>query len=144
MCTHLLVEAEGLADQIVVLEDGTDLISGTPGRAHPPLLARQPRAPRRRGPAISSPQLAGIEGVVRGRRGCDDTREVQLDDLARVPDLVAKLVADGVRLTRVEPHEPTLEDLYFAVRQRAPRHRPSPAAVLPRGAPHRRAEPLDR
>ena len=25
MCTHLLVEAEGLADQIVVLENGTDL-----------------------------------------------------------------------------------------------------------------------
>ncbi len=30
MCTHLLLEAEGLADQVVVLEDGTDLISGTP------------------------------------------------------------------------------------------------------------------
>jgi len=30
MCTHLLLEAEGLADQVVVLQDGTDLISGTP------------------------------------------------------------------------------------------------------------------
>ena len=29
MCTHLLIEAEGLADQIVVLENGTDLIHGT-------------------------------------------------------------------------------------------------------------------
>ena len=32
MCTHLLVEAEGLADQIVVLENGTDLIHGTQER----------------------------------------------------------------------------------------------------------------
>ena len=30
MCTHHLVEAEGLADQVVMLEDGTDLISGKP------------------------------------------------------------------------------------------------------------------
>ena len=30
MCTHLLLEAEGLADQVVVLEDGTDLIAGSP------------------------------------------------------------------------------------------------------------------
>ncbi len=41
---------------------------------------------------------------------------VELDDLSRVPDLVARLAAAGVRLTRVTPHEPTLEELYFAVR----------------------------
>jgi len=35
-----------------------------------------------------------------------------------VPDLIAALTAAGVRLTRVEPHLPTLEDLYFAVRGR--------------------------
>ena len=29
------------------------------------------------------------------------------------------LTAAGARVTRVEPHEPTLEDLYFAVRQTA-------------------------
>src|SRR5204862_2534018 len=31
MCTHLLLEAEGLAAQVVVLEEGHALISGTPG-----------------------------------------------------------------------------------------------------------------
>mgnify|MGYP005820808193 CR=1 FL=1 len=30
MCTHLLLEAEGLAEQVIVLDQGTDLISGTP------------------------------------------------------------------------------------------------------------------
>src|SRR3954452_15416218 len=29
MCTHLLLEAEGLADQVVVLESGTDLLAGS-------------------------------------------------------------------------------------------------------------------
>lgn len=42
---------------------------------------------------------------------------VHLDHLGRVPDLVRALVSDGVRLTRVEPLTPTLEDLYFAVRR---------------------------
>ena len=39
------------------------------------------------------------------------------DDLRRVPDMVASLIADGVRVTRVEPHVPTLEDLYFTIRR---------------------------
>ena len=30
MCTHLLLEAEGLADTVVVMEDGRDLVAGTP------------------------------------------------------------------------------------------------------------------
>ncbi len=30
MCTHLLLEAEGLAEQVVVLDAGTDLIAGPP------------------------------------------------------------------------------------------------------------------
>ena len=30
MCTHLLLEAEGLADQVVVLQDGTNLVEGSP------------------------------------------------------------------------------------------------------------------
>ncbi len=30
MCTHLLVEAEGLADQVVLMENGRTLVSGSP------------------------------------------------------------------------------------------------------------------
>jgi hypothetical protein len=40
-----------------------------------------------------------------------------MDSVDRIPDLVHSLVTAGARITRVEPHEPTLEDLYFAVRQ---------------------------
>ncbi len=40
---------------------------------------------------------------------------VELDDAALIPDLVFELAGAGVRVTRVEPHVPTLEDLYFAV-----------------------------
>jgi hypothetical protein len=33
----------------------------------------------------------------------------------RVPDLAARLVGAGVSLYRLEPHEPSLTDAYFAL-----------------------------
>jgi hypothetical protein len=59
-------------------------------------------------------QLATAEGVIAYERGA--MAEVQIDSIDRVPDLVTLLATNGVRLTRVEPRVPTLEDLYFAVR----------------------------
>ena len=47
------------------------------------------------------------------------TVRVVLDDPAAVPDVVAALANAGARLTKVLPHQPTLEELYFAVRQAA-------------------------
>ncbi|MBV8161490.1 MAG: ABC transporter ATP-binding protein [Acidimicrobiia bacterium] len=116
MCTHLLLEAEGLADQVVMLEQGTDVIAGAPDA----LVARywpNPRLFLDAEDRSSLDRLAAMEGVVAyTRNGSGAT--VDLDDAARVPDLVAQLAAAGVRLTRVVPHEPTLEELYFAVRNR--------------------------
>jgi ABC-2 type transport system ATP-binding protein len=119
MCTHLLVEAEGLADQIVVLESGTDLVAGT----QDDLIHRYWPANTVWLDAVNPPKLDRIRdwpGVLTYGRDNNPRQhgrvEVQLDDLTRVPDLVERLTSEGVRLTRVEPHQPTLEDLYFAVR----------------------------
>ena len=60
--------------------------------------------------------VAALDGVKSYERNGGPAK-VTLDDLARVPDLVAQLTAVGARLTRVTPHEPTLEELYFAVRR---------------------------
>jgi ABC-2 type transport system ATP-binding protein len=114
MCTHLLLEAEGLADQVVVLEDGTDLIAGTPqeltDRYWPGVVvviaAEQADL---LDSAASSPGVIAYERQV-------DVAELQVDSLERVPDLVTALTARGARLTRVEPRVPSLEELYFAVR----------------------------
>ncbi len=115
MCTHLLLEAEGLADQVVVLQDGANLVDGSPGeltkRYWPDSMVRI---------GADDPDaldaLRAHPGVV-GYERTDGTAMVRLDGPERVPDLVFALAAAGARVTRVEPHEPTLEDLYFAVRQ---------------------------
>jgi ABC-2 type transport system ATP-binding protein len=114
MCTHLLVEAEGLADQVVILEAGTDLLSGPPDqltkRYWPNQVVRLDAEDR-----ADLDRLAQLEGVLRYQR--NGVAEIEVDDLARVPDLVLALTEAGTRLTRVEPHLPTLEELYFAVRE---------------------------
>ena len=117
MCTHLLAEAEGLADHVVVMEGGTDLVAGTPlaltRRFWPhPMVTFDAEDPR------LLDRVAGFPGVGGYRRDPSGAR-IELDDLRRLPDIVASLVADGVRLSRVEPHEPTLEDLYFTIRRQA-------------------------
>ena len=125
MCTHLLLEAEGLAEQVVVLEGGTDLIAGTPDeltRRYWPGVVVKLDAEEPAG----LDQVATAEGVLAyEREGRGDVPHgapggasvtVQLDDISRVPDLVLGLAQAGVRVTRVEPHVPSLEDLYFAVR----------------------------
>ncbi|CAN5687824.1 ABC transporter ATP-binding protein [soil metagenome] len=115
MCTHLLAEAEGLADHVVMMEGGTDMIAGSPKELtdrfwpHPivQLDAEDPRLLDR---------IAGWPGVEAYRRDPAGAR-IELDEISRLPDMIASLVADGVRLTRVDPHEPTLEDLYFTIRR---------------------------
>ncbi|MDZ7674162.1 MAG: ABC transporter ATP-binding protein [Acidimicrobiales bacterium] len=115
MCTHLLLEAEGLADQVVMLQDGTSLVSGTPEslvRTYWPdetvLFDAEDRA------ALS--MLADEPGVLRLEHGPDGVTAA-VDRVDRVADLVAALAAAGVRVTRVDAERHSLEDLYFAVRR---------------------------
>ncbi len=116
MCTHLLLEAEGLADRVVVMEDGTDLVAGTPTELT-----------RRFWPGtvllVGADDPATLEvarrlpGVREVEPDADPNRvRLHLDGDHRIPDVITGLVANGARLTRAEPLEPTLEDLYFAVR----------------------------
>lgn len=120
MCTHHLLEAEGLAEQIVVLDRGTDLVSGSPNelsqRYWPGVVVRLDAED-----PTTLDQLDGMSGVIGYQR--ESLATVQLDESTSIADLVAALVAHGVRLTRVEPHQPSLEDLYFAVRGTTRSHR---------------------
>ncbi|MCB0971065.1 MAG: ABC transporter ATP-binding protein [Acidimicrobiales bacterium] len=120
MCTHLLLEAEGLADQVIVMEDGDDLVSGTPDeltrRFWPGTVVVVGSEAE-----IDGEPLRAIPGVRDVEPDHDPTQvRLHLDGDHRVPDVIVALVSQGLRLTRVEPVRPSLEDLYFAVRTKKP------------------------
>jgi ABC-2 type transport system ATP-binding protein len=115
LCTHLLLEAEGLADQVVVMDQGHALVAGAPAdlsKAYWPNMVVLLDAVDRDTLEVAR-DFEGLLGFERNGQAI-----VQIDNVTRVPDLIAYLSSRGVKLTRVEPHIPTLEDLYFAVRNK--------------------------
>jgi ABC-2 type transport system ATP-binding protein len=115
MCTHLLLEAEGLADQVVVMDRGRTLVAGTAGDLTRELWPSVTVVVDAEDPSMLD-RCAALPFVRSYER--NGSALVELDDRERVADLVDTLVADGVRLLRVEPRTPTLEELYFTVRRR--------------------------
>jgi hypothetical protein len=111
------------------MDSGTDLVAGTPDQ-----LARRfwPDAVVK--VEVEKPEDATQIWAVPGVLAVDESErggDVTVDDFRRVPDLVASLVSKGVRITRIEPRVPSLEDLYFSIRKQrglsAPPTRPQPS-----------------
>ncbi|MEM7271714.1 MAG: ABC transporter ATP-binding protein [Actinomycetota bacterium] len=114
MCTHLLSEAEGLADEVVIIEAGTTLMWGAPeilGRRYWP----RPEVTIQTPPNADLDWLVEHPSVVTGVIGTGRA-ELQLTAEAAVGDVVAAVVARRIPILAVVPNRPTLEDLYFAVR----------------------------
>jgi ABC-2 type transport system ATP-binding protein len=116
MCTHLLLEAQDLADQVVIMDRGASVVAGSPEE-----LARRYWPPT---VVLDAEDRAGLEQAVARLPGVVSVEMnghavVRLDDLARVPAIVSRLAGDGVRLTRVEPRTPSLEELYLTIQRSA-------------------------
>ena len=114
MCTHLLHEAEGIADQVVLMGAGSARAAGHPTK----LAAEYMKHPKVIFDAENRSLLNGVENhpsVLSAE--WNGALHVTLDSLDELPDLIGELVASGTRLTRVEPVLPTLEHLYFEMQK---------------------------
>ncbi len=114
MCTHLLHEAEGIADQVALMVGGAARVVG-----HPAALADQyftePRVILDAEDRAALRNLMDRPEVVSAQ--WNGGLEVALTSLRELPDLVAALVKEGARLTRVEPQTGNLADLYFELQR---------------------------
>lgn len=115
MCTHLLHEAEGIADQVILMNEGHAWVAG-----HPDRLADEYWSDNRvhfdAEDRSHLEELQHLDGVMSATFNGHVTAE--LENLDHLPDIIAHLVEGGARLTRVEPVQPTLEELYFQMQRR--------------------------
>lgn len=122
LCTHNLTEAERLCDRVGVVERGRLVAAGTPRE-----LARASGATTRYGLEIPVEQRDAARDIIRRfprATDCqaDDTGLVlALDDREAIPDILAALLAAGIRVYAVTPHGTSLEDIYLALHQRSGR-----------------------
>ena len=120
LCTHNLAEAQQLCDRVGVMEQGRLVAVGTPAD-----LARDlwqgvrlelEIAPEQVAAARSALEaFAAVQHVEEGAE--PDRLHVTLSGREQAPALVEALVRAGVRLYRLNPQEPTLEDVYFALHE---------------------------
>jgi ABC-2 type transport system ATP-binding protein len=90
--THLLSEVEHVCDRVAIIDRGELLAAGSPAE-------------------LANPQGVEIETATGTRRFAGATRD-------EVPDLVARLVAEGERVYDVRIVRSTLEDAYLAAVER--------------------------
>lgn len=118
MCTHLLAEAEGLADEVVVVDEGLDLETGSQEaltqRYWPHTFVDLDLGPNS---TLQPEAIVASMACVIAHETTTSGLRVRIDHAANTSAVVDRLVRAGVSIRAVIPVRPTLEDLYFAIRR---------------------------
>jgi ABC-2 type transport system ATP-binding protein len=116
LCTHFLGEAGKLAGRMAVLFGGVLHAFGTPDELAADLWKTLEVRLDLGGPASSAVlEALGAQRPVHGAVATDEGALARIDRRADVPAVVAACVAAGASVYAVDPREPNLEDVYFAL-----------------------------
>lgn len=127
LCTHNLIEAERLCDRIAVMAQGRLLavgdihqLSSRLDRGHRVSVevdaADLPRAMQL---FLRTPPVVHAEAASNRLADRNGGAQLVLYGVSRrdVPRIIEAATQDGIQLYRVQPEEPSLEDVYFALQE---------------------------
>ena len=120
MCTHNLVEAQKLCDRVAVLEHGRLVALGTPAE-----LTRQYVRRLDVEIEVAEEQVPTALGVLRSLPGLvlgepaqpNGALVVTINRHESIPEVLASLVQNHVRVYRLAPQEANLEQVYFTLHE---------------------------
>jgi ABC-2 type transport system ATP-binding protein len=119
LTTHNLAEAQKLCSRVAVLEHGQIIALGTPAE-----LAGQVVKTRSLEIEVEPSQVQKAVSFLKSRNGIHELLAegslltVSGADRNSIPEIIARLSSAGIRIYRVVPEEPSLEDVYFALHSR--------------------------
>ncbi len=115
ICTHNLNEAQKLCNRVAVLEHGKLLALGTPTALMADYATQVRSIEIEVEPDSVAPSLNILHNI--HKEATHDKGIITIKNILResIPDLLAVMVNAGIRIYRVAPDEPTLEDVYFAL-----------------------------
>ena len=124
--THYLEEADALCDRILVIDHGEIVAEGSPAQLKASLSGDRVAL------RLDDPAALGVaQSLVRGFDGAallraeGDLLDFSLSDAATgLPPLLEGLARDGVALTGIEVHPPTLDDVFLSLTGRELRDQP--------------------
>ena len=120
MCTHNLAEAQRLCDRVGVMDRGRLRAVGTPKALAAELWHGLWVEIDLHGEAVDAASTGATAlSFVTGHRAENGKLLVEIENEARVPDLVAALAAAGARIYGVAPQQHTLEEIYFRIQDDA-------------------------
>jgi ABC-2 type transport system ATP-binding protein len=116
LTTHYMDEAERLCDRVGVIDHGRVIALGTPRQLIATLGAEHVlEFATGDGPGLGAEALGAVEGV-RSAAQQDGTWRLQVAELHRtVPALLGLLHREGVELSELRTHSPTLEDVFVSL-----------------------------
>jgi ABC-2 type transport system ATP-binding protein len=120
MCTHNLVEAQKLCDRVAILEHGRLVALGTPAE-----LTRQYVRRLDVEIEVADEQISTARGILRGlpERVLGEPSKpngalvVTINKHESIPDVLAALVQNHIRVYRMAPQEANLEQVYFTLHE---------------------------
>jgi ABC-2 type transport system ATP-binding protein len=121
MCTHLLLEAEDLADQIIVLQAGHVTVRGSKEE----LIEKY--FPVKYINMVCDATKDQIHDILKNSncisyeiesKGNLNECKIVVAETESTPNFVQSFVQNGVNIYSVAPHNPSLEDIYFATQQK--------------------------
>lgn len=115
LTTHYLDEADALCDRLAIMDNGQIVAEGTPAALKQEVLGDVVLVGLPKGGIVDAAQLLDTADYMQKLETTDDGLRLYVNDgTTAIPQVLRTLDAGGVRLSSIELHRPSLDDVFLA------------------------------